>query len=41
MTGPVHRSITLLRILLGIVVLAQSVQALLPTEMARHAGAAA
>src|SRR5262249_52397141 len=36
MSDPVHRSITLLRVALGIVVLIQAVQALLPTGMAPH-----
>src|SRR5262245_41487900 len=36
MSDPMHRSITLLRIVLGIVVFIQSVQALLPDPMAPH-----
>ena len=36
MSGQVRGSITVLRILLGVVVLVQSVQAVLPGEMTRH-----
>ena len=36
MNGQVRGSITVLRIVLGVVVLIQSIQALLPSEMTRH-----
>jgi uncharacterized membrane protein YphA (DoxX/SURF4 family) len=36
MSGQVRGSITVLRIVLGVVVLVQSIQALLPSELPRH-----